>query len=163
MVSVLIWWIIENSLISFICAIQCHHLFWKLECISFIPQIGHFSRKWPSNLLHKRHNIVSVESSNLLTTANWLKISAHLDAFFDGGHKKKIPLPFQIQIEWSIFFFIERIILFILWMHSKKYSKCIQMRMENCYYVCIIKSNAMCNEVSLCRRSHIISVYPERS
>lgn len=76
---------------------QCHHLFHtknlELQFLFIHKMDISLENDLPTSYV-SRNALGYVERSNLLTTANWLKITAHLDVFFDGGHTKKVPLSF---------------------------------------------------------------------
>lgn len=127
--TVRIWWIDKNVLIFSIYPhthTQCHHLFYKknLELqFLFIHKMDISLENDLPTSYASRIALGYVEPSNLLTKANWLKITAHLDVFFDGGHTKKVPLPFPNE---NRFFFIRRIIYnecnFYFYNASNKYA-----------------------------------------
>lgn len=94
MCTVRIWWIDKNVLIfSIYPHTQCHHLFHtkNLEFqFLFIHKMDISLENDLPTSYASRIALGNVEPSNLLTTANWLKITAHLDVFFDGGHTKRL-------------------------------------------------------------------------
>lgn len=105
---------------------QCHHLFHtknlELQFLFIHKMDISLENDLPTSYA-SRIALGYVEPSNLLTKANWLKITAHLDVFFDGGHTKKVPLPFPNE---NRFFFIRRIIYnecnFYYYNESNKYA-----------------------------------------
>lgn len=104
---------------------QCHHLFYKknLELqFLFIHKMDISLENDLPTSYASRIALGYVEPSNLLTKSNWLKITAHLDVF-DGGHTKKVPLPFPNE---NRIFFIRRIIYnecnFYFYNASNKYA-----------------------------------------